>query len=75
MREQVDKPAALTTSDNGATWIVTFLETRSPTEEGMVKDGGTFEKAFVPDDPRSMVCLPCIVLMDVICVVDLWYWP
>jgi FG-GAP repeat len=39
------------TSDNGATWVVTFLQTRRPTDEGMIMQGSQFDKAFVLDDP------------------------
>ncbi len=51
---------------HGFTWIVTFIDVRLPTEEGLLMDGSHYEKAFVLDDPyqtvRCIAHLPSFLL-------------
>lgn len=52
---QVSIPYGSVTPDNGETWYITFWQTRTPTDEGMVVDGSGYAKAFVVDDPAVTV--------------------
>ena len=49
-------------SGHGYTWIVTFIDVRTPTAEGMRMDGEHYEKAFVLDDPVLEVTSPRVQL-------------
>lgn len=40
---------------HGCTWIITFLEVRIVTSEGLLRSGQHYLKAFVLDDPVEMV--------------------
>jgi hypothetical protein len=40
---------------HGYTWIITFIDVRLPTDEGLVPDGSNYNKAFVLDDPFHSV--------------------
>jgi hypothetical protein len=40
---------------HGYVYLVTFIDVRLPTEEGLLMDGEHYEKAFVLDDPYQTV--------------------
>ena len=46
-------------SGHGYTWIVTFIDVRLPTDEGLLMNGHHYLKAFVLDDPFIYVRWLC----------------